>query len=53
MPAIGPATVEAMAGAGFAGAAVEAGATLILERQRTVSAADSARLFLHGVEPAA
>ena len=53
MPAIGPATVEAMAGAGFAGAAVEAGATLILERERTVSAADSARLFLHGVEPAA
>ena len=41
-----------MAEAGFAGAAVEAGATLILERARTVDAADRARLFLYGVGPA-
>ena len=52
LPAIGPATAQAMADAGFAGAAVEAGATLILERARTIDAADRARLFLYGVEPA-
>lgn len=51
LPAIGPATVDAMAAAGLAGAAVEAGAALILERERTIEAADRARVFLCGIDP--
>lgn len=52
LPAIGPETVRAMAGAGFAGAALEAGAALLLEREETIAAADRARLFLCGVDAA-
>ncbi len=51
LPAIGPATVVAMAAAGYAGAAVEAGAALILEREKTIEAADRERLFLCGIDP--
>lgn len=52
LPAIGPETVRVMAGAGFAGAAVEAGAALVLERAEAIAAADRARLFLCGVDAA-
>jgi DUF1009 family protein len=48
MPAIGPGTVAAARAAGLAGIAVEAGATLIAERARTLQAADAAGLFVYG-----
>lgn len=51
-PVIGPATVTRAAAAGFAGIAVEAGGTLILDRDATVAAADDASLFLVAVEAA-
>ncbi len=53
LPAIGPGTVSALEKAGFAGAAVEAGAALLLERERTIAAADRAGVFLCGIDPAA
>ena len=52
LPAIGPATVAAAAAAGLSGIAVEAGATLILDRAAVVAAADSAGLFVVGVKRA-
>ncbi len=48
MPTIGPPTVENAARAGLAGIAVAAGAVLILERDRTIQAADRLGLFLFG-----
>ena len=53
LPAIGPDTVSALARARMAGAALEAGAALILERSRTVAAADRARIFLCGIDATA
>ena len=52
LPAIGPDTVRAMAAAGLAGAAVEAGAAILIDRARTVREADRAKLFLCGIDPA-
>lgn len=52
LPTIGPATVEAAARAGLAGIAVEAGATLVFERERVRALADEAGLFVVGVVPA-
>lgn len=46
MPTIGPKTIAAVAAAGLAGIAVEAGRVMIVDRAATVAAADSARLFL-------
>ena len=46
MPTIGPRTVAAVAEAGLAGLAVEAGRVLILEREATLAAARDAGLFL-------
>ena len=48
LPSIGPSTVEGVLAAGLKGIAVEAGATLILERSATIAAADKAGLFLFG-----
>lgn len=48
LPTIGPHTVERAAAAGLAGIAVEAGGTLILEREETVAHADRAGMFLYG-----
>jgi len=45
-PTIGTGTVEAAVAAGFRGIAVEAGATLVVDRPATVAAADRAGLFL-------
>lgn len=50
MPTIGPRTVAVAAAAGLAGIAVEAGATLVLERQAVARAADAAGLFVIGFE---
>ena len=51
LPAIGPLTAARAAKAGLRGIAVASGATLILDRDETVSAADRLGLFLVGVEP--
>lgn len=50
MPAIGPATVEAVANAGLAGIAVLAGGTLAAERPALVALADEREVFVQGVE---
>jgi lipid-A-disaccharide synthase len=49
MPAIGPRTVEAVAGAGLAGVAIEAGAVLLLDRDDAIAAADANRIAIEGV----
>ena len=51
LPTIGVTTVERAAAAGLRGIAVEAGATLIVDRAETIAAADQAGLFLLGVAP--
>jgi len=50
LPTIGPETVAAVVAAGFCGIAVEAGRSLIVEREKTVAAADAAGVFVVGVE---
>ena len=52
LPAIGPATIAGCAAAGFAGIAVEAGRSLIIDRAATIAAADEASLFLVGLSTA-
>ena len=49
LPTIGVATVQMAAAAGLRGIAVEAGATLLVNREAVVAAADKARLFLVGL----
>jgi DUF1009 family protein len=49
LPTIGAATVAAAAAGGFAGIAVEAGATLVADRDAAIAAADAAGMFLIGV----
>ena len=51
LPAIGPDTVRNAAAAGLAGIAFGAGATVLLDRERTVAAADAAGLFLLALAP--
>ncbi|MEL6120881.1 MAG: UDP-2,3-diacylglucosamine diphosphatase LpxI [Pseudomonadota bacterium] len=46
MPVIGPDTINAVAKAGLAGMVVEAGRVLIIDREATVAAAQSAEIFL-------
>jgi DUF1009 family protein len=48
-PTIGPQTVRLAAAAGLQGIAVEAGATLLLDRDEVVSTADAAGIFVVGV----
>ncbi|MGE5200616.1 MAG: LpxI family protein [Acidobacteriota bacterium] len=50
LPTIGIRTVEACARAGLRGIAVEAGASLIVDRAAVAAAADAAGLFVIGVE---
>ncbi len=49
LPSIGPETVQALARAGLEGVAVEAGASLLIDREATIKAADEAGLFIVGV----
>lgn len=49
LPSIGPRTVAACTAAGLRGIAVEAGATLIVDRAAAVEAADRAGIFIVGV----
>ncbi len=50
LPTVGVRTVTGAARAGLRGIAVEAGGTLIVDRQAVVSAADTAGLFMLGVD---
>ncbi len=49
LPSIGLGTVRGLVSAGLAGVAVEAGRSLLLEREATIAAADEAGLFLLGI----
>jgi DUF1009 family protein len=49
LPTIGPDTVRLAAETGIAGIAVQAGHCLVIERDRTISTADRAGLFVVGV----
>ena len=49
-PVIGPETVRRAAAAGFAGIAVDAGGTLVLDRAEAVGLADAAGLFMVGID---
>jgi UDP-2,3-diacylglucosamine hydrolase len=51
-PTIGPQTVALAAEAGLRGIAVEAGATIVLDRDEVVGAADRAGLFVVGIRRA-
>jgi DUF1009 family protein len=51
-PTVGPQTVRSAAEAGLQGIAVEAGATLLLDRDEVIRAADAAGLFIVGVRVA-
>jgi DUF1009 family protein len=51
-PTIGPHTVALAAAARLRGIAVEAGATIVVDRDRVVAAADRAGLFVVGMPPA-
>ena len=46
LPTVGPATVEIAAAAGLRGIAIEAGGTLVVDRDAVVSAADASGLFV-------
>ncbi len=50
-PVIGPRTVALAAEAGLRGIAVEAGATIVVDREEVAAAADRAGLFVVGVRP--
>jgi len=50
LPTIGPDTVRGAAAAGFRGIAVEAGATILVDREVTIDVANRAGLFLAGIE---
>ena len=52
MPVIGPRTVRCAAAAGFAGVAVGAGQTMIIDHAATVAEANRRKMFLVGVSPA-
>ncbi|TCZ55087.1 LpxI family protein [Roseicella aquatilis] len=52
LPTIGPETIRGAAAAGLAGIAIEAGGTILVDRPRTVAAADAAGLFLLALHPA-
>jgi DUF1009 family protein len=48
LPTIGPDTIAAMKQAGLIGVALEAGRSLLIERERTVQLADDAGIFILG-----
>lgn len=51
LPSVGPGTLRKAAQAGLAGIAVEAGRSLVLERQTLVAEADRVGLFVTGIVP--
>lgn len=52
LPTIGPDTIRAAARAGLRGVAFEAGGTILAERQAAIDVADTAGVFLLGLDPA-
>jgi hypothetical protein len=50
-PTIGPQTVALAAAAGLRGIAVEAGATIVVDHDEVVAAADRAGIFVVGIRP--
>ncbi|MGD9535786.1 MAG: LpxI family protein [Alphaproteobacteria bacterium] len=50
LPTIGPRTIQNIADAGLAGVALEAGASLIIDRRGVVEAADERGVFVIGIE---
>lgn len=53
LPTIGPDTITAMIKAGLRGVALEAGRSMLLEREKTLAAADAAGIFVVGQKMAA
>jgi DUF1009 family protein len=53
LPAIGPRTIEGAAAAGICGIAIEAGHSIILERQSTLALSRRKGIFIHGADDAA
>ena len=53
LPALGPQTVARMVAAGLAGIAIEAGASLLIDRAATIAAADTGGIFLLGYKDGA
>ena len=51
LPAIGPDTVEKAANAGLRGIAIEAGRSLLLQREQTISLAKTHNIFIFGMKP--
>jgi len=49
LPTAGPDTVERMKQAGLRGLAIQAGRSLLVERQKTVAMADEAGIFIIGL----
>jgi DUF1009 family protein len=49
LPAIGPETIEKVHSCGFAGIAVEAGGSLIIDKENVIKKADELGIFLTGV----
>jgi len=49
LPAIGPDTIEKVVSAGLKGIAIEAGRSLILEREKTVKMAAQSGIFIIGI----
>jgi DUF1009 family protein len=49
LPSIGVDTIEQLKSAGIAGVAVEAGKSLLLEREKLINAANQAGIFIYGV----
>lgn len=51
LPTVGPETIHAAAAGGLRGVAFEAGGTILAERQASIAAADTAGIFLLGLDP--
>jgi DUF1009 family protein len=51
LPTIGPDTVAAVAKAGLRGIAIEAGRSLLIEREKAIALADDAGIFVVGLAP--
>lgn len=50
LPSLGPDTISRLAQAGLSGAALEAGRSLLLEREKTLAEADRLGLFIVGIQ---
>ncbi len=51
LPTIGPQTIDGVIKAGLKGIAIEAGHSLLLEKEKTLSKAKEAGVFVYGLEP--